>query len=442
MKRTIDSALLNWKNDPDRKVLLLRGARQIGKTYSIRNLGKSFEYFLEVNFEEEKNIKNIFQDSLNPQLIIQKLAAYFAIPIIPAKTLLFFDEIQSCKEALSSLRFFYEKMPDLHVIAAGSLLEFALSEIPSQGVGRITSLFMYPMSLTEFLLEQNEDLLLEEVYKANSQKPIDTLLHKKLIEQYKIYQIIGGMPDIVQSYITHRNLLICQKKLDDLLLTLKDDFAKYKNKAPVSCLNEVFNSIVFQTGQKFKYSNIDSHSSFQVLKEALELLIKAGLAYKVIHSSAQGIPLGAQINHKKFKVILFDIGLHQRLLGLDLAHYLISDEFSMINKGSLAEAFVGLELIKYAPNHLNPQLFYWHREAKNSNAEIDYLIQKQEHLIPIEVKAGTKGQMQSMLLFFKTHSYIKKGIRVSLENFNTYDQIDIFPLYAIRNIIEIMKNQK
>lgn len=152
MRRYIDKYLLQWKQDPNRKALLVRGARQVGKTYSIRQLGKTFKNYLEINFEEEKPIKQFFLGSLAPETICQKLSAYFSVHIIPGETLLFFDEIQSCPQALSSLRFFREKMPDLHLAAAGSLLEFVLSEIPSQGVGRIHSLFMYPMSFDEFLL--------------------------------------------------------------------------------------------------------------------------------------------------------------------------------------------------------------------------------------------------------------------------------------------------
>ncbi len=201
MKRRIDNILLNWRNEKKRKVLLVRGARQVGKTYSLRELGKSFEYFLEVNFEEEKGIHMFFTDSINPQKICEKLSAYYSIPIVPDKTLLVFDEIQACPEALSSLRFFYEKMPELHVAAAGSLLEFALAEIPSQGVGRISSLFMYPMSFTEFLTALGEEALVSIISQSNANSPVDEPFHKRLIDYLKTYQIIGGMPEVVQSYI-------------------------------------------------------------------------------------------------------------------------------------------------------------------------------------------------------------------------------------------------
>lgn len=433
MDRTIDKYLLEWKQENERKVLLLRGARQVGKTFSIRKLGKSFKYFLEVNFEEEKELKSIFQRSLNPDKLCEKLSAFFSIPIRPGETLLFFDEIQACPEALSSLRFFYEKIPKLHLIAAGSLLEFVLSEIPSHGVGRLNSLFMYPMSLSEFLIANGAGSMLDLINKCHDLNPIEDVFHENLIDYLKTYLLIGGMPEIVQSYIEHKDLILCQKKLDDLLITLKDDFAKYKKRAPIGRLREVFESIVFQTGQKFKYTNIESSSSSHSLKSALDLLVQAGLAYKIYHTHAQGVPLGAQINAKKFKVILFDTGIHQRLLGLDLRTFLLSEGFQGINKGDMAELFVGLELMHNKTCRLKNQLFYWHRESRGSNAEVDYVVQQGEKIIPIEVKAGTKGQMQSMYSFLEARS-LKEGIRVSLENFCQYGKIRVIPLYAVCNL--------
>jgi len=433
MKRNVDEPLKKWKTDRKRKVLLVRGARQVGKTYSIRELGKSFEYYLEVNFEEEKKINVFFRDSLNPEIICNKLTAYFSIPIIPGKTLLFFDEIQACPEAIGSLRFFYEKMPDLHMTAAGSLLEFAMEEIPSLGVGRISSLFMYPMSFSEFLMALQEEAILDLLKEASPQNPLDRPFHEKLVDYFKLYQFIGGMPAVVQKYIDTRNIGECQKMLDDILTALRDDFAKYKKRAPVIRLQEVFDSIVFQAGQKFKYSNIDSHASSQILKDALSLLVQAGLAYKIYHTSARGLPLGAQINPKKFKTILFDVGMHQRLLGLDLKQHLVTNDFEIINRGNLTEVFAGLELISNSQPTTREGLYYWQREARGSSAAVDYVIQKGEEVIPIEVKAGTKGQMQSMFIFLKNRN-LKKGIRLSLENFSEYGDIRVIPLYAVRNL--------
>ena len=434
MRREIDKYLLEWKNEQDHKVLVVRGARQIGKTYAIRELGKTFKSFLEINFEKEKSIHRFFTGDINPLTICNNLSAYFSHNIEPGKTLLFFDEIQACPAALLTLRYFYEEIPSLHVIAAGSLLEFTLSEIPSQAVGRLSYLFMYPMNFKEFLLALNQDTLTPIINNASINDQINPVFHQKLINYYKIHQIIGGMPAVVKEYTKNQNLLSCQKIIDELLITIKEDFAKYKKQAPITRLNEVFSAICYQAGTKFKYSNVVSRSSLPMLKESLELLIKAGLAYKVHHSSARGIPLGAQVDYKKFKVICFDCGIQQRMMGLEFKDYLVAENFNQINKGNIAEIYVGLELIaNSSPNNPCP-LYYWHRESNNSNAEVDYVIQKSEKITPIEVKAGTKGQMQSMQIFLKERN-LEKGIRISLENFSTIDNIDIIPLYAAGRIL-------
>ena len=238
MKRNIEHSLIEWKENKQRKVLLLRGARQVGKTFSVRVLGKLFKYFLEVNFEEDRAIKLIFKESLNPIKLSEKLSAYFSIPIIPGKTLLFFDEIQACPEALGSLRFFYEKIPDLHVIAAGSLLELAITQLPSFGVGRIQSLFMYPMSFDEYLEALGENALIE----MKNNKNIDQVFHNKLIDYLKTFYLIGGLPEIVEDYVKTKNILNCQRKLGDLLESFRDDFAKYKKRVDIQILDEVFKS--------------------------------------------------------------------------------------------------------------------------------------------------------------------------------------------------------
>ena len=433
MRRYIDKDLQEWRDLKDRKVLLIRGARQIGKTFSIRHMGETFQHLLEVNFEEDKEVKAFFDGSLNPLGIVEKLAAYYTVPIIPGKTLLFFDEIQACPEAISSLRFFYEKMPDLHVVGAGSLLEFALSEIPSLGVGRLSNLFMYPLSFSEFLAALNETSLIEMIDCSGYNNPLDAVFHKKLINRLKTYLITGGMPAVVKKYIDTHDLLQCQNILDELIVTFIDDFAKYKKKASVERLEEVFRNVALQSGQKFKYSKIDKHFLSYLYKDALNLLVKAGIVVKIHHTSANGIPLGAQIDHKKFKTNLFDIGIQQRLMGLDLSELLVSDDFNVINKGSLAETFTALELLAYGNPRIKQNLYYWHREARSSNAEVDFVIQRNDKVIPLEVKAGTKGQMQSLRLFMEEKK-LDFGIRISMENFCEYEEIRVCPLYAVKTI--------
>jgi uncharacterized protein len=434
LPRKIDNELLLWKNDGGQKPLLLRGARQVGKSSSVRKLGESFESYLEINFEENKKIHSLFSGDLTPQVLCENLSLMFDMDIIPGKTLLFFDEVQSCIPAISSLRFFYEKMPGLHVIAAGSLLEFALSEIPSFGVGRLRSVYMYPLSFDEFLDAIGQQKLRELKNKANAQNPLPEPLHDKLLTLLKKFLIIGGMPEVVLNYVTKNDLRDCQRVLEDLISSFRADFAKYKVKIPSLRVREVFESVVQQAGGKFIYTKASQNFNTAQIKEALELIIMAGLVIPVTHTSANGIPLGAEVDLKKRKMLLLDTGLFQRLMQLDISELLLSNGFNLVNKGGIAEQFVGLEILKYGSCYEQKELFYWHREAMNSNAEVDYLIQKQNTIVPIEVKSGTKGSMNSMFIFLKEKG-ATYGCRMSLENFAMFENIKVYPLYAVANIL-------
>ncbi len=429
MKRSIDNYLLEWKENPLRKVLLLRGARQVGKTYSVRELGKTFSHFLEINFDEKPAMKDLFTQSLGVEQIIERLSIITEVPIISNQTLLFLDEIQECPQALSLLRYFQEKLPTLHVIAAGSLLEFALSEIPSMGVGRLHSLFMYPLCFTEYLVASGHEQLQIAINNQDMSTPIDPLIHQTLLEKLRIFMLIGGMPGIVNHYLLTHDILQCQTLLQDIVISYEDDFAKYKKKVPVARLREVFKAVIFQGGQKFSYSQIESDSYHKALKEALDLLILAGLVYKIPYSSCQGIPLGATTNPKHFKVLPFDLGIAQRVLGVDLSIIVLQPQPKLVNIGALSEVYAGLELINSQVGNTRPELYFWHREARGSHAEVDFVISGLNGIIPIEVKAGTKGQMQSMYLFLKEKG-LSKGIRLSQENFSQYDLIQVAPLYA------------
>ena len=415
--------------------MLLRGARQVGKTYSVRKLGHLFETFLEINFEKDPRLGSLFEGSFSPSEINQKLTAYAGVSLIPGKSLLFFDEIQACPNAIRALRFYHEEMPDLHVIAAGSMLEFALSDIPSFGVGRIASLFLYPLSFREFLWALGHEELDQAVQAAGPARPLDAVLHQELLEKFRFYQVLGGMPAVIAGFIGGSDLPACQKTIDELVTTLQDDFAKYKMRAPVTRLMEIFRSAAQQAGGKFQYSKAAQGEATHGYKIALELLVKAGLVYRVMHTSAGGIPLGAQINPNKFKVILFDMGIHQRLLDLDLSEHILKKPVELISKGNLAELFVGLELLAYHAPDSRPQLYYWHREARASNAEVDYVIQRGHEILPIEVKSGTKGGMKSLFLFLEEKK-MQSGIRFSHENFARLEKVTVMPIYAVSRLFE------
>jgi len=432
MMRNIDKVLLSWKTDPDRRPLLIRGARQVGKSSSVAQLGTHFEHFVTINFEQKKHLQTLFDGDLDVKEICLKLSVQFKIPIVPDKTLLFFDEIQACPNAIMSLRYFYENYPELHIIAAGSLLEFALAELPTFGVGRIDFLFMYPFSFKEFMFACGEELLWDEVCKSSPPKPLFPLFHNKCIDLLKKYLLIGGMPSAVSNFVKNNDMLQVQRVLDRMILSFQNDFAKYKKRLPTLLLREVFEAIVVQAGGKFIYSKAAQTSQYNI-RQAINMLIMAGLVIPVVSSSANGVPLGAGANHKKCKMLLLDTGIFQRLLHLELSDFLFSSDLEVINKGFIAEQFVGLELIKNSSPYTPESLYFWTREKEKSQAEVDYIIQHKGKIIPIEVKSGKSGKMQSLHMFL-AEKQLEYGIRTSLENFTKYDNIQVYPLYAIGNI--------
>ncbi len=436
VRRKIDNILISWKLEDNRKPLLLRGARQVGKTSTVREFAKTFDYYIEIDFLNSKNndIKELFSKNSSVKDLCQKIAVIQNVPIEENKTLLFFDEIQECPKAIEKLRYFYEEFPNLHVIAAGSLLEFALEDLPSFGVGRIRSIFMYPLSFEEFLMFQNYSALVEHLKLASPKYPLSDIFHKKLLQELRNFLILGGMPEVVTTWCKTHDYLKCTQIQNDLLLSYQDDFSKYRKRVPASRIQEVFRSVAEQGQGKFVYKKVNPDIRSEQIKTALETLILAGLVYPVTHTAANGIPLGAEVREDYRRMIYFDTGLLQRQLGLKAENILVSDDFDVINKGAIAEVFVGLELIKSASCYEKNNLYCWHREQSGSNAEVDFVIQKYEEIIPIEVKSSKKGSMQSLRQFLtlKQKTY---GIRTSLENFCEYEDIKVYPLYAIGNIL-------
>ncbi|HNQ68613.1 MAG TPA: AAA family ATPase [Bacteroidales bacterium] len=435
IKRQIDSVLTDWKDDAYRKPLLIRGARQVGKSSAVRNLAKSFDYYIEINFEMQKSMHLIFEQDLDPHKICEELSLLTNTPIIPGRTLLFLDEIQSCLPAISSLRFFYEKFPELHVVAAGSLLESALKRLASYGVGRIRSLYMYPFSFEEFINASGESGLYEALVNCKVGEPFSEPVHFKFLDYLIRFVIIGGMPEVVATYIRTGSLLDCQVILDDLINSFYDDFAKYKSNVPTSRLKEVFISVVNQTGNKFVYSKASTDANHLQIKESVELLQLAGLIFPITHSSGNGVPLAAEINLKYRKFIILDTGVFQRILGLEISDLILGAKLEQINKGELAEIFVGMELVKKYFKFNAAQLFYWQRESQGSQAEIDFLVQSGRNIVPIEVKSGTRGKMQSLYLFLREKN-LQIGVRTSMENIGEVDKIRIFPMYAITRLLK------
>lgn len=433
-KRHIDKYLEDWKISSNRKPLLVRGARQVGKSSAVRHLGEGFKYFIEINLERQGNIKALFGDNLDIKKLCSQLSAIYNTPIIPGETLLFIDEIQESQRAISSLRYFYEDYPELHVVAAGSLLEFTLKELPSFGVGRIRSMYMYPFSFDEFLEAQGLSMQVE--YKrdeANCEHPLPMPLHEEMISQLRSFYLVGGMPEAVRIWVDTNDYNECATVHNDILDTYLDDFKKYKTRISPLLLSQTLKSVALQAGEKFIYTQVSDNVNGTTVKEALALLTLAGLIAPVTHTAANGIPLGAEINPKFRKYLFLDIGLMQSLLGIQPTDILIANETDFINKGGLSEMFAGLELIKYADYLKKTELYYWQRMERNAQAEVDYVISRKGKIYPIEVKANYSGSMQSMYKFLELKG-CEYGIRTSLEPFSSYEKVKVIPLYALSNI--------
>ncbi len=397
MERYVFSNLIDWVKSQRRKPLLLRGARQVGKTWLVEKLAREqFEFYLKVDFEENSELVSLFSGDLNPQKICSDLELRTGIDIIAGKTLLFFDEIQICPRAIMALRYFYEKMPDLHVIAAGSLLEFAFSEI-SFPVGRIQSLEVHPMNFSEFLLAENYE---KAAKICNDQiSDVSISIHEFLLEQLRIYWLVGGMPECINEYVTTKSLKKAAEVQDEICETYRLDFNKYKPKTDINCLNAVFSTIAANVGKQIKYTGLAIDFTIPTIKKAYESLLLARIAKKVKSLSNIGIPLDIYASDKKFKNIFLDIGLMNRVMGIDYNEALSHKNLLAIYRGQLAEQFVGQEFATAT----NIQLYYWSRDAKNSNAEIDYLMIFDGMIFPVEVKDGPSGKLRSLHLYRETY---------------------------------------
>ena len=438
IQREIDRTMLDWKSQSDRKPLLLRGVRQCGKTSSVRKLSESFAHYVEINFEKQPGLSRIFDGDLHIPGIISKLEIETNTPILPGETLLFMDEIQACPRAITSLRYFYEDFPQLHVISAGSLLEFVLNgkkkkEKISFPVGRIRSLFMYPFSFREFLKGCGQERLCAylDQFQPNTEK---NDMHRKLLDWYKTFLVVGGMPEAVRKYAESGSILACQEIHRDILLNFKDDFGKYSSDIPSETIRQVFRFALHNVCRQIKSSSAIPGISAYYLDECIRLLHRAGLVFPVRASSCDTLPLGAAEKEANKKLIAFDTGVYLTECGLNTANLLCAEIFDEMNDGNVVEMQTGLEILKNDSPLREGALFYWYRSG--ANAEVDYVIQKGQHIIPIEVKASGKGSMQSMHSFLQSFPETPYGLRVSLEDFSTYDHIRVCPVYAIKKAIE------
>ncbi len=434
MYRFVEDKLVQWKNRWNRKPLIVRGARQVGKTYSIMEFGK--KHFpgnvYKIDLEQHMDLHPIFEQNLDVNRIVAELELVMNIKIEPGRDLLFFDEIQSAPRALMALRYFYENMPELHVIAAGSLLEFALKDVAFP-VGRVQFLEMFPMSFKEFLIANDNDRAVKIL--EGSLNKITPVSHQYLIEQLRKYFFIGGMPECVKTYVETKKFKEVFEVQTALINTFREDFSKYAPYADKRCINTVLINSARNVGKQVIYTHLSDGFTVPTIKKAFDLLNNARLIYRVHSVSPVGFPLGASISARKFKVLFVDIGLMQNLCGIQAGEEYYKKDLLDIYNGSLAEQFVGQEIISY----LGSEIFYWAREAKSSTAEIDYLVEHRDNIYPIEVKSGSAGRLKSLHLFLKTYPNVPYGYILSMSPYGYIPEqkIKFIPIYAAGEMFRI-----
>jgi uncharacterized protein len=399
MIRFASAQLDSWLVEKKRKPLVIRGARQVGKTWIVRDLCKRNDLkLIELNFEKNPTLSDLFTSN-NPKEILKNLESEFETSIDPDSSLLFLDEIQAAPEMFARLRWFKEDLGNLSLIAAGSLLEFALKGYQySMPVGRITYFFLEPFSFFEFLLATGNEFLLKKLEIFSLNDTIPESIHKKCLDLYHDYCLVGGMPESLQKWVDTQNFNDCIKIQQDLLSTFRDDFYKYGGQFDPGLLYKLFISVSKQMGNKFVYKRVDPLAKPLLIKKNLSMLSQARVFTKIMHTSGNGLPLGAESNEKFFKMLLIDIGLVSVQLGLSLMSQSKADKMTFINKGGLAEQFVGQQVRSSQAPLTDPVLFYWQRTG-GRQGEIDYIIQHGDCVVPVEIKSGTAGSMKSLHQF-------------------------------------------
>ncbi len=455
--------LKKWHASKKRKPLILRGARQVGKTTLVRELCRSLDLdLIEVNLEFDSELRGAFS-LLDPEKIVEQISV-LKNTSFTSKSLLFIDEIQTVPEAIQCLRYFYEKKPDLPVIAAGSLLEFVLNEHEfSMPVGRVEYMYIGPLQFREFLVALQEYKLFE-IYENFELKPsiasnasdklqLEPFYHNKFLELFYDFLHTGGMPEVVSDYITEGKSFEAARKTQRIIIqNYKNDFPKYSKQRPYPIrVEKVFDYIPSHIGQKVKYSEISSSDTSRDLRAAIDLLVKANVLIKVIHTSASGIPLKIGENEKIFKLLFLDSGLATYMLKLDPVS--IKDLYlkpnnpaQLLYKGIISEQFVGQNLA-FHDNYEAPELNYWLRDERSNNAEIDFVIQLGMNIVPIEVKAGRTGSIKSVIQFVKEKKSkyaIKMGTKLpevhekSFED-SKFNLVEI-PLYFAERVYDLMRD--
>lgn len=429
MKRLAAKQVISWKDSARRKPLIIRGARQVGKTWLVENvLAKQFENFVEIDLEKRRDLHTYFAGNLEPRSILNYLELTFG-RIIAGKTLLFFDEIQACPRAIMALRYFYEEMPELHIVAAGSLLEFAFDEI-SIPVGRVQYLHMHPMTFYEYLLAMGKDVMAE--YSIAPPDTVEKSVQKLILAELRSYFFIGGMPECIKTYQNCGSMVETFQVQSEILDSYRDDFSKYMTRIDPTYLDVVFLNVAKSIGEQLKYTRLNDTSSGQTNRKAFDLLVKARVIHKVASCDPSGLPLGATANPKKFKASILDIGLLQRLCQVPVELELQQENLLAMYRGKLAEQFVAQELLAWHGS----ELFYWARDARGSSAEVDFLAVKKGKIYPVEVKSGAGGSLRSLHLMLKKYPHCPKGLVLYSGTYRKLPEqnLEFIPLYGVATI--------
>ncbi|MBM4355051.1 MAG: ATP-binding protein [Deltaproteobacteria bacterium] len=397
MRRLVDAVLDAWGRSLRRKPLIVRGARQVGKTWSVLDFGKrSLENVVHVNFERSPGLCPVFDGELDMRRVVSDLEALTGTSIRPGKSLLFLDEIQACPRAMVSLRYFKEQLPKLHVVGAGSLLEFAARDI-SFPVGRVQFLEMFPMTFAEFLWARGKAKAAEVVLKTPS--ATGEALHAFLMSEMRAYVQVGGMPEAVSVYASSGSLREAGEVQREIVESYRADFSKYAPLADKSCLRNVMTSVARSVGQQVKYSRLAEGFSNATIHRAFDLLCLARVARRVRSASPAGLPFEAHASQKVFKALFVDVGLMHQVCGIGPEQHLAGGDLLDLFRGAVAEQFVGQELLAAKGS----DLFYWARPQRSSSAEVDFLISSQGGIVPVEVKSGAAGRLRSLDLLMREY---------------------------------------
>ena len=414
--------LIDWKTKPNRKPLILNGARQVGKSWLVRQFGKeNYEgQIIEVNFEKSKNLHTIFKTNFDIKRIVFELNLALNTTIDITKDLLFFDEIQACPEALGSLRYFYEEMPNLHLIAAGSLLDFEFRNQPFP-VGRIETLNLYPLSFYEFLIARNKVNLVQLLDMDFKEVPQETQTFFE--EDFNLYLIVGGMPEAVKYFIDTNDFKGVKKIQDDLIYSYQQDFKKYQPAVNTDCLLDILENCTKFIGNQIIYTKLSQRFTSPTIKKGVDVLRTARLLQSVQNVSVSNLPIVA--SGKQFKLFFLDIGLLLRISNLDYRDLYLKKELSVAFQGMLSEQFVVQQLIVQNEK----QLYYWARNESGASSEVDLVVLQDSKIIPVEVKAGKSGSLKSLHYLLDHNPNIEKAIVFSLAKKGIANKVNFVPIY-------------